>query len=191
MHLFRWWTIFLGSLAPLVWIVYQAFNDALGAEPAKELVEFLGEIALYILFITLAITPLRKIRFLPSLVRYRRMIGLYAFFYAVLHISGYAAFIVDWSNFVEDIYKRPYVTMGFLAFLILFALAVTSPKSMLRKLGKKWKPLHRLVYLAVILVIIHVWWQTRSDYTEVVILAGVTLFLLAFRAPELKRLRSN
>lgn len=183
-----WWLIFLAQLVPLVYIVSTAIWGDLGAEPAKALVEYLGETALVFLFVTLSVTPLKRFKFFSWALRFRRMFGLYVFFYACLHLLAYGALLVDWLNFIEDLYKRLYVTMGFAAFLILLALAVTSPKSMVRKLGKKWKSLHRWVYVAVLLVVIHVWWQTRSDYTEAVIYLAIALVLLFERRSYLKSL---
>ena len=178
-----WWLLFLGALLPLAYIIWAAVGGDLGAEPAKALVEFLGETALMFLFATLSLTPLRKIKVFKGLVRYRRMLGLYVFFYATMHLSAYGVLLVDWQNFIEDIYKRLYVTMGFIAFVILLALAVTSPKSMVRRLGRKWKSLHRMVYVAILFVTIHVWWQVRSDYGEAVLysVVVVVLFLLRYR----------
>jgi len=180
-HRILWVAIFTVCLLPLPYILYQGFSDNLGAEPAKALVEFLGETSIVLLLATLAITPLGKIGVIPKLVKYRRMVGLYVFFYAVLHLASYAFLLVDWDNFVEDLYQRIYVMFGAAAFLILFALTITSPKFMLRKLGKRWKLLHRCVYPAAILVVVHVWWQVRSDYAEAVAYAAVLFVLLLFR----------
>lgn len=176
-----WSLIFISALLPLVYILVVAVWGDLGAEPAKAMVEFLGEAALWLLLVTLSVTPLRRFSLLRSLLRYRRMLGLFAFFYASLHLLAYGALLVDWQNFVEDLYKRLYVTMGFLAFVILLALAVTSPKVMVRRLGRRWRPLHRLVYLAALLVLVHVWWQTRSDYGELLLYASVLSALLIAR----------
>ena len=176
-----WWLLFSAALLPLIYILLMAVFGDLGSEPAKAVVEFLGETALIFLIITLSISPVRKIPVFRGLVRYRRMTGLYVFFYALMHLMSYSILLVDWLNFLEDIYKRPYVTMGFSAFIILSALAVTSPKIMVKKLGRRWKPLHRFVYLAAILVLVHVWWQVRSDYTEAISYAAAVLFLLSFR----------
>jgi len=176
-----WLCLFSGALLPLIYIVWAAVNNKLGAEPAKALVEFLGETALMFLIATLSISPMQKLKVFNGLVRHRRMLGLYVFFYACLHVFSYGFFLVDWQNLIEDIYKRPYVTMGFMAFVILTALALTSPKIMLRRMGRRWKPLHRLVYLAAIFVLIHVFWQVRSDYSEALIYAVFVLGLLLFR----------
>lgn len=176
---------------PLVFIILKLVMNDLGAEPAKALVEFLGETALMLLFVTLSLTPLRKIKRLPSLLRYRRMLGLWVFFYALMHLLAYGLFLVDWANFIEDLYKRLYVIMGALAFLILLALAITSPKFMVKKLGRKWKYLHRMVYLSAALVVIHVYWQLRADYFEAIVYLIIWLVLMAFRIPNLTKLCSK
>ena len=183
--------VFVGFLVPAVVIFYLALANLLGAEPAKALVELLGETALIVLILTLSITPLRKIRRLPSFVGYRRMLGLYAFFYALLHVVSYAVFLVDWQNFVEDLYKRPYIVVGAAAFLILFALAITSTKAAIRRLGKNWKRLHRLVYLAAIAIVVHVYWQTRSDYFEALVFAVIIAILLLSRVAYSSKRRSS
>lgn len=190
-HLAIWWGLFVTLFLPAPYIFYLAISNQLGAEPAKALVEFLGESALVILALTLAITPLRKIQFLPSLLRYRRMIGLYVFFYALLHIGSYAVFLVDWANFVEDLYKRPYVIAGAISFSILLVLAVTSPKIMIRQLGKAWKRVHRAIYIAAIAALVHVYWQARADYLETILFAVPILFLLLLRVRFLARKRSK
>ncbi len=115
------------------------------------------------------------------------MLGLFVFFYALLHLSAYALLLVDWQNFVEDLYSRLYVTAGFVAFVILLLLALTSPRVVVRRLGRCWKPLHRMVYLAVFVALIHVFWQVRSDYTEVAFYALIALVLLSFRLSYLKK----
>lgn len=178
---FAWCIVFVSALLPLGYIVVRALWGDLGAEPAKVVVEFLGETALIMLLCVLSLTPLRRVALLAGLNRFRRMLGLYVFFYASLHLLAYATLLVDWQNFVEDLMQRLYVTVGFAAFLILLVLSVTSPKFMVRKLGRKWKPVHRFVYLALLLALVHVLWQARSDYGEVVVYALLAFFLLSFR----------
>ncbi len=182
-----WLLCFSLGFAPLAYIVYLAAQGGLGAEPAKALVEFLGEVAILALMLVLAMSPLRKIKQLSGINRFRRMFGLFVFFYASLHVASYAFLLVDWQNFIEDIYSRLYVMAGFVAFIVLLSLAVTSPKVMVKKLGKRWKSLHRLVYVAVIAAVIHVFWQVRSDYTEAAFYAALALLLLSFRFSYFKR----
>lgn len=188
-----WCCILLLGLAPLLSLIAIGVWGDLGSEPAKYVVEYLGESALWVLMLTLAVSPLRRFKSLSWLLRYRRMLGLYVLFYACLHLSAYGLLLVDWLNFVEDLYQRPYVMVGALAFVILFVLGVTSPKAMVRRLGRRWKSLHRLVYVALALVLIHVLWQSRSDYTEVFIYSMLSLALLSFRYSYFKQLifRSN
>ena len=186
-----WLCLFLSSLLPLFYIILAAANNKLGAEPAKALVEFLGETALMFLIATLSISPMQGLKVFNGLVRHRRMLGLYVFFYACLHVFSYGFFLVDWQNLVEDIYKRPYVSMGFMAFIILTALALTSPKFMLKLMGRRWKPLHRLIYIAAVLVLVHVLWQVRSDYSEALIYAFFVLGLLLFRVRYFRSLFSK
>lgn len=180
-HLCLWWLLFVCQLVPVVYIFSLALSNQLGAEPAKALVEYLGEVSLILLVASLAVTPFKRVSWLPSLLRYRRMIGLYAFFYALVHIGSYGVFLVDWQNFIEDLYSRPYVIMGALSFLVLLALALTSPKFMVRRLGRRWKKLHRLVYVAPVLAVVHVAWQVRSDYREALLFGVAVFIVLAFR----------
>lgn len=180
-HLCLWWLLFVCQLIPVVYIFSLALSNQLGAEPAKGLVEYLGEVSLILLIASLAVTPIKRVSWLPSLLRYRRMTGLYAFFYALVHIASYGVFLVDWQNFIEDLYSRPYVIMGALSFLVLLALALTSPKFMVRRLGRRWKKLHRLVYVAPVLAVVHVAWQVRSDYREALLFGVAVFVVLAFR----------
>lgn len=176
-----WWFVFLIQLLPFVFIVFRVFTNTLGAEPAKALVEFLGEVAATWLLFSLSLTPLARFKWLGQLRKYRRMIGLYVFFYACLHVVSYGVFLVDWRNFVEDLYSRQYVVAGAAAFVLLACLAVTSPKAVVRKLGKKWKRLHRLVYVAGAAAILHVWWQSRSDYFEALVFLVIYCCLMMYR----------
>lgn len=177
-----WWGFFLGSLLPLMERIYQALWGDLGTDPGKTLTESLGTIALMFLGMTLAITPLKRWSSV-NLVHLRRMVGLYTFFYASLHVSAYLIFLADWSAFIDDVLKRPYIFVGLVAFLILSALAGTSFKTMMRRLGKRWKALHRLVYPASILVVVHYAWQARGDYTTLLIYGLGLALLLALRLP--------
>ena len=182
-----WWIIFLASLGPLATAFWRAFTGDLGADPGKELVEFLGITALVFLLITLSLTPLKMITKSAQVIRFRRMLGLYCFFYALLHVTGYLLFLANWADFLEDILKRPYITLGFLAFVVLTILAFTSPKAMVRRLARNWKKLHRLIYIAAVLVIIHFLWQAKADITEPVVYGLVTAVLLLFRLPVVQR----
>lgn len=186
-----WWVVFISAIIPFVWLVYRVVINDLGVEPGKTVLEYLGETAISFLLITLSITPLKKKLGIGVFVRYRRMLGLYCLFYACLHVVSYGLFIVDWYDFFGSLYKRPYVIVGALAFSILIALGVTSPKAMVRKLGKSWKKLHRLVYVAALLVVVHVWWQSRSDFTEPLIYLVIFLVLMLARLNRSSRLVVN
>jgi sulfoxide reductase heme-binding subunit YedZ len=155
----------------------------LGANPVEELIHRTGEWTLRLLLVTLAVTPLRRLTGATWLVRLRRMLGLFAFFYATLHFVSYA--VIDQRlalNFiVEDIIERPFITLGLTALILLVPLAVTSTNGMMRRLGRKWQRLHRLVYLVACLGVWHFWWQVKQDIREPVIYAAVLAVLLGYR----------
>lgn len=171
------------SLLPFAWITYRAITQQLGADPAKTIVLFTGEWTLYFLFMTLSVTPLVRLAKWRWLMTHRRMLGLFALFYALCHLAAYLVFILglDFSRFAAELVKRPYITAGFPAVLILIALGVTSTKAMMRRLGKRWQPLHRLAYLALLLGWVHVFWQIRSSYFEAAVYGAITGVLLGLR----------
>lgn len=175
--------IFLCALIPFAWLVFNTVTQQLGADPAKTIVLFTGEWTLYFLFITLSVTPLRRLLKWNWLMPHRRMLGLFALFYGVLHLLSYLIFILglDFSRLVSETLKRPYITVGFPALLILIVLGVTSTQKMMRRLGKNWVKLHRLVYLALILAWIHVLWQVRSSYFEAAVYGAIVTVLLGIR----------
>lgn len=158
------------GVAPLGWLLYAGFTGRLTADPVKYSTHFTGKTILVILFVTLAITPVRRLTGWNRIVQYRRLIGLFAFFYAVLHLLIYFAFDRGFvlAELGEDIVKRPYITVGFTAWLILLALAITSPTAMVRRLGRRWKTLHRLIYLAAPLGLLHFAWAQKKDLRPVV-----------------------
>ncbi|WP_049721196.1 protein-methionine-sulfoxide reductase heme-binding subunit MsrQ [Gilvimarinus polysaccharolyticus] len=170
-------------LAPFAWISYAAVTQQLGADPAKTIVLFTGEWTIYSLFFTLSVSPL--VRFLKWrwLMPHRRMLGLFALFYALCHLLSYMVFILglDMSRFLSELAKRPYITAGAPAILILIALGVTSTQGMMRRLGKNWQRLHKLVYVALFLGWIHVLWQVRSSYFDAVLYGVITALLLGIR----------
>ncbi|WOG28708.1 protein-methionine-sulfoxide reductase heme-binding subunit MsrQ [Endozoicomonas sp. 8E] len=179
------WFVFPLCLVPLVWLINAVINHQLGPDPANTLTRDLGEWALIFLCISLAVTPARKITGINKLIRFRRMFGLFSLFYAVLHLMAYVAFMLgwQWQTLLEDLYQRPYIIVGALAILILSALGVTSTRAMMRRLGKKWVKLHKLVYLAAGLAVLHFVWLSKSDYTEAVIFGSVMAALMLFRLP--------
>ena len=176
-------TAFIAMLTPAVFLLFGALNDDLGADPIEYILHTLGDWALRFLLLTLAITPIRQITANATCLRFRRMIGLFAFFYATMHFLVW--FILDQSMMteliVEDIIKRPYITVGFTAWLLLIPLAVTSTQSMIRRLGKRWKKLHQLVYLVALLAILHFIWLVKADLLEPVIYLLTYLSLMSYR----------
>jgi len=175
--------IFLLALLPLMVLCWGVFTNNLGPDPADTLAIETGEWAFRFLLLSLAITPLRNISAWPKLFPYRRTFGLFALFYACVHFLVYLVFLLQlrWSEIFEDILERPYITVGFTAFLILLVLGATSTKAMMRRMGRRWRQLHKLVYLANILALIHLVWILRSDLTEAVFYASILLPLLAYR----------
>lgn len=175
--------LFLGALAPFLVLLFDAFTDGLGADPVKSITHRTGWWTLALLLVTLSITPIRRITGLNRLIQQRRMLGLFAFFYATLHFLTYVVLdqTLDLSYVGEDIAKRPYITVGFTAWLLLIPLAATSTKGWIRRLGKRWTRLHRLVYLVAVLGTIHFYWQVKKDVREPLIFAGILAVLLGFR----------
>ncbi len=181
--------VFFMAFLPFVFMLIKVIENELGADPIKTLTHQTGDLGLYFLLITLSISPLRNLLHAPWLIRFRRMLGLFAFFYAVLHVAIY--FGLDQqllvNAIIEDIVKRPYITVGFCAFLILLALAATSFKAAQRRMGKNWKKLHKTVYLATALVLLHYLWLVKADLLLPLIYTAVYLLLLAGRLPSLSR----
>ncbi|MBP0049246.1 sulfoxide reductase heme-binding subunit YedZ [Marinobacterium sp. AK62] len=178
-----WSCLFFGSLIPLGWITWEAVQQRLGADPAQVIVTFLGIWALRYLWITLSVTPARRLLGFGWLQRYRRMLGLYALFYASLHLLAVATFILGWRPdlLLRELTERPYIIVGFTAWLLLIPLGITSTRGWQRRLGKRWKTLHWLVYPISLLVLLHFAWLIRAGYLEVLIYALVLAFLLGYR----------
>ena len=176
-------SIFFMALIPFIWLLLKVFQNDLGPDPAQALSIETGEWTLRFLLLTLAITPFRQIFRVAEIARLRRMIGLFAFFYASIHFLSWMAFILGfrWLAIAEELVERPYITVGFLAYVILFLLGVTSTNSMVRRLGKNWKRLHKFVYAASILAIVHLLWILRTDVTEAVIYGVLVAILLGYR----------
>ena len=183
------WPLCLAPLLFMVLGVFQVAGYGLGANPIEELLHRCGEWGLKFLLITLAITPLRRITGWSWLVRYRRLLGLFAFFYVMLHFVVYIWLDrqLDLGSIVEDIVKRPYITIGMVAIVMLIPLAVTSTRGMMRRLGRRWQKLHRLVYVIAILGVWHFWWQVKADFLEPSIYAGILALLLGVRLWYRKR----
>lgn len=183
--------IFLLALAPLLWLVWDIFTGQLGPDPGKTITRALGLDALKLLVATLAMTPLRRMTGWPLWLRSRRMLGLYTLFYASLHVLCYLQFIAGWQDILNDVAKRPYITVGFAAFVMLIPLGVTSTRGMMRRLGKNWVRLHRLIYPLTLLVWIHFLWQARSDIGVMVAYGAVLGLLLLSRVWWAFRKRSR
>ena len=184
--------VFVASLLPLAWLLCGAFgwlDFSLGADPVKKLEHECGKWALNFLLITLAVTPLRHLANLPHLPRLRRMLGLFAFFYVLLHFAVYLSLDLEFNfrTLFTDIAKRPYITIGFLALLLLIPLAVTSTNRMMRRLGRRWQKLHRLVYIIAVLGVWHFYWQVKRDIRQPLIYAGILAVLLVYRWARSRR----
>ncbi|MBC7781594.1 MAG: sulfoxide reductase heme-binding subunit YedZ [Proteobacteria bacterium] len=174
----------IAALLPLAQLAYGAFTGGLGANPIEAITRATGEWTLILLLVTLTVTPLRKLTGLNWLLRLRRMLGLSAFFYACLHFTTYVWLdqFFDLASIVKDIAKRPFVTAGFAAFLLLIPLALTSTDAMVRRLGgKSWLALHRLAYVATAIGVVHYWWLVKADIREPLFYAIVLGVLLAAR----------
>jgi sulfoxide reductase heme-binding subunit YedZ len=174
---------FVLAALPAVVLAVDALRGDLTADPIEEITHRTGWWALTLLMVTLAVTPVRRLTGWNQLVQLRRMLGLYAFFYATLHLLTYVVLDLFFALdiLLEDVMERPYITVGFAAFLMLLALAVTSTKGWIRRLGRRWQQLHRLVYVAALLGVVHFYWQVKADTREPLIYAGVFLALLAAR----------
>ncbi len=164
-----------------------AFSDQLGADPVKAIIHFTGIGAFNLLLITLLITPLAKTFRLNYLINCRRLLGIYTFVYAFLHLINFLAFEVqfNWVLFLEEIVKRPYITLGLTAFILLLALAITSLNSLKQKLGKNWQYLHNFIYLIGALVAVHFYWSVKSEIIEPSIYMLFVMVLIAFRAKKI------
>lgn len=175
--------VFIVCLIPLGLLGWDLFQDNLGANPIEEVIHQTGDWTLRFLLITLSLTPLRQLTGSGAWIQFRRMIGLYAFFYACLHLLSYVVLdqFFDWPAIIKDIIKHPYITLGFAAWLLLIPLAMTSTKGMMRRLGRRWKSLHRLVYLIGILGVIHFAWLVKADYREPIIYGLILCLLLGMR----------
>jgi len=178
--------VFLLCLVPLAKLALETFGVvgmSLGANPIEELIQRLGKWGLNFLLITLAVTPLRRLTGKSWLLRFRRMLGLFAFFYVLMHFLTYAGLDqrFDLPVIFEDIAERPFITIGFTAFLLLIPLALTSTNAMMKRLGRRWKKLHRLVYVIAVLGVVHFYWQVKLDTLEALIYAAILAVLLGYR----------
>jgi sulfoxide reductase heme-binding subunit YedZ len=176
--------IFAAALVPAAALVYGFFTNDLTANPIDYITDTTGYTAISLLMISLSVTPLRRLTGWNEVIKLRRMLGLLAFFYACLHFSTWL--VLDWffdfASMAADIAERPFITMGMATFLLLIPLAATSTAAMIRRLGKRWQQLHRLVYVAGLTAVIHFWWVVKADFREPRLFALALSILLAFRA---------
>jgi len=175
--------IFILLLLPLGYYAWGLWQDTLGANPLEAVIRGLGDWGLRILLLTLLISPLRRLTHWGQLLRLRRMMGLYAYFYIVLHFLSYLWFdqFFDWKEIWMDILERPFITIGMFAVILLTPLAITSTNGMIKRLGKNWARLHKLIYPTAILAIIHFWWMVKLDISEPILYSLVLVILLGER----------
>jgi sulfoxide reductase heme-binding subunit YedZ len=187
------WVACLAPFALLVLRTMELHGLSLGADPVQEVLNVCGKTGLNLLLLTLSITPIRRSTGFNRLISFRRLLGLFAFFYVVLHFATYAALDLGfaWDHVLEDIAKRPYITVGFTALVLLIPLAATSTHRLQRALGRNWVKLHRLVYLIAILGVIHFWWQVKRDISEPLLYAFLLTVLLGVRVHHAWTLRAK
>ena len=179
--------VFVALSMPFVWLVYATLTNQIGSNPIEAITDFTGEWALRILLLSLCMTPLRMVLRKPWPIRLRRMVGLFAFFYVCLHLLTYLLLDqqLDVGAIVDDLLKRPYIMAGTVGFLLLLPLAITSTKGMMKRLGKRWQVLHRLVYVASTAAVVHYVWLTRGDQIEPMVYVLVLFLLMLFRVKKL------
>lgn len=181
--------VFAACLMPFMFIIWETVFNQLGADPIQTLHFRTGDWALRFLFITLSMTPLQRFFHSPIPMRFRRMLGLFAFFYASLHVLVWL--VLDQSlsmeNMIKDVPQSPYIMVGLLAYFMLIPLAVTSTSGMMRLLGHSWFTLHKMIYPVALLGVLHFFWLTKLDYSEPIIYLSILLVLLGFRAALSRR----
>ena len=175
--------VFITLLVPLLMLVYWFTTSGLGVNPIETINRWTGDWALRILLLTLAFSPFIRITRWNNIIQYRRMVGLFAFFYVCVHLSSYIVLdqFFDIEAIIDDVFKRPFITAGFSAFILLIPLAVTSNNRMVEKLQYRWTQLHRLVYLIAMIAVLHFWWMVKADTREPMIYAIILAALLGYR----------
>ena len=175
--------IFAAALVPAAAVAYWTFTGEAGPNPIDFITDWTGTTALTFLMITLTVTPLRRLTGRNELIKLRRMLGLFAFFYACLHLMTWSVldWFFDWESMGADIVKRPFITMGMTTFILLLPLAITSTTGWIRRLGRRWTELHRLAYVAGITAVVHFWWVVKADFREPRLWALALSVLLGFR----------
>ncbi len=185
-------TIFILCLMPLLALPVIFLQNGLGANPIEYVIRYLGDWALRFLLIALAVTPVRRFTGWTRLATVRRMIGLYAFFYVILHLFSYVGLdlFFDLQALFQDILKRKFITIGMLAFILLIPLAMTSTNKMIKRVGaKRWQKLHKLVYVISPLAVLHYFWMVKADISQPLIYGSVIMILLALRLPKFRDIR--
>jgi len=182
--------IHLGASIPLVNLYFLAFNDELGADPVESVIHFSGIGAFNLLLLTLSVTPIAQITKQGYLLKVRRLLGLYAYTYAFFHLANFLSFEIqfDGALFISEVWKRPYITIGMVAFLLLTALSITSINKLKRKMGRSWQQLHNVSYIIILLVAIHFYWSVKSELTSPLFYFSMAIILLLFRYKKIKRL---
>jgi sulfoxide reductase heme-binding subunit YedZ len=185
--------VFALCLLPFAWLVYGAANNGLGPDPAESIMHTTGEWALRLLLLTLLVSPLRQWSGWSIVLKLRRMLGLYVFFYACIHLLSFCHFYIGWTAgaLIEELAERPYITVGFTAWLLLLPLVVTSTRGMQRRLRRNWQRLHRLVYAVAVLACCHILWQARSDIGEALVYILLFAVLLAWRVKRFTARQKN
>ena len=187
------WVVHLLCLMPLLWLIHTSLTSGLGANPIEYAMRYLGDWTLRMLLITLTFSPAARLLHQPDILLYRRAAGLYVFFYALLHFLSYAALdqFFDWFAIREDIVDRPYILVGFFAFVLLWPLMATSNQRAVAWLQHRWKSLHRLVYLVAVAGLLHYWWLVRADFAKAWLYLILLALLFSYRVVvHIKRQRS-
>lgn len=181
--------VWLGALLPILRLVYLGVTNDLGANPVELIERSTGTWALVFLLLSLSVTPLKSLTRLGWLIAVRRLLGLWMFAYASLHVTSYVwlDYQFDWSDMVKDIVKHPYVLVGALALLLTVPLAATSNQAAMHALKQRWKTLHQLVYVIAVLALLHFWWLVKKDLTEPIIYSGVFGLIMLLRLPVFSR----
>jgi len=182
--------IHLSAFLPLFYLYYFAFTDQLGADPVQRVIHFTGIGAFNLLLMTLLISPCAKYFKQSFLMQARRLLGLYTFTYALMHVINFIAFDLQfaWQLFLSEVIKRPYITIGMAAFILLIMLAVTSHNTLKRKMGKSWQTLHNYNYLVVLLISVHFYWSVKSEILSPLFYLSLSLILLVFRYQKIKKI---
>ncbi|GAA0821761.1 protein-methionine-sulfoxide reductase heme-binding subunit MsrQ [Colwellia asteriadis] len=182
--------IHISAFLPLAYLYYQALNDQLGADPVQRVIHFTGIGAFNLLLLTLTVSPLAKYFKRGYLLQVRRLLGLYTFFYALFHVLNFLAFDLQfaWGLFIGEVVKRPYISIGMVAFLLLSALAITSLNSIKRKMGRSWQSLHNFSYLILTLIAVHFYWSVKSEILVPLFYGLLSFIILLFRYKKLQQL---